>query len=199
MKSSKNFWYQVAYDANSLWRKRKCLLLSLCLLSFIDSVFSQENAKIQVTGTVTDSVGTGVPNVTVTERGTKNATSTSEGGAFTIHVRSAKSTLVFSSVGFSSREVQIGDQTNLAVTLNSAVNNDLGEVVVVGYGTSKKQSLTGAISTVTAKDIDRVHAGSTVSSSLAGKLPGVTFRMPDGRPGASANIQIRNMGEPLYV
>jgi TonB-linked SusC/RagA family outer membrane protein len=59
--------------------------------------------------------------------------------------------------------------------------------------------LTGAISSITAKDMDRVHGGSTVSSGLAGKLPGVTFKMPDGRPGASANIQIRNMGDPLYV
>jgi TonB-dependent SusC/RagA subfamily outer membrane receptor len=75
----------------------------------------------------------------------------------------------------------------------------LSDVVVVGYGTQKKGSVTGAISTVTAKDIERVHGGSTVSTTLAGKLPGVTFRMPDGRPGASANIQIRNMGNPLYV
>ncbi|MEI4850461.1 TonB-dependent receptor plug domain-containing protein, partial [Klebsiella pneumoniae] len=72
-------------------------------------------------------------------------------------------------------------------------------VVVVGYGTQKKESLTGAIATVTSKDLERVHGGSTVSSGLAGKIPGVTFRMPDGRPGASANIQIRNMGNPLYV
>ncbi|MEJ7828017.1 MAG: SusC/RagA family TonB-linked outer membrane protein, partial [Segetibacter sp.] len=77
--------------------------------------------------------------------------------------------------------------------------NNLNEVIVTGYGTQKKESLTGAISTVTAKDLDRVHGGSTVSSGLAGKLPGVSFRMPDGRPGASANIQIRNMGNPLYV
>ena len=76
---------------------------------------------------------------------------------------------------------------------------ELDEVVVIGYGSRKKESLTGAISSVTAKDLDRVHGGSTVSSGLAGKLPGVTFRMPDGRPGASANIQIRNMGNPLYV
>jgi TonB-dependent SusC/RagA subfamily outer membrane receptor len=59
--------------------------------------------------------------------------------------------------------------------------------------------LTGAISVITSKDIEKVHGGSTVSAGLAGKIPGVTFRMADGRPGASANIQIRNMGDPLYV
>ena len=69
----------------------------------------------------------------------------------------------------------------------------------MGYGSQKKESLTGAIATVTSKDIDRVHGGSTVSTTLAGKLPGVTFRQGEGRPGASASIQIRNMGTPLYV
>jgi outer membrane cobalamin receptor len=63
----------------------------------------------------------------------------------------------------------------------------------------KKEAITASISSVTSKDIERVHAGSTVSTALAGKLPGVTFRMADGRPGAGASIQIRNMGTPLYV
>ncbi|UJH90739.1 SusC/RagA family TonB-linked outer membrane protein [Antarcticibacterium sp. 1MA-6-2] len=75
----------------------------------------------------------------------------------------------------------------------------LDEVVVTGYGTQEKRSITGAISTVTSEDLERVHGGATVSSGLAGKLSGVNFRMNDGRPGAGASIQIRNMGTPLYV
>jgi TonB-linked SusC/RagA family outer membrane protein len=106
--------------------------------------------------------------------------------------------LVFSSVGYGSKQLTVGNQTSVTVNME-ATNTDLGEVVVIGYGTRKKESLTGAISTITSKDFDRVHAGSNVSTGLAGKIPGVTFRMPDGRPGASANIQIRNMGTPLYV
>ncbi|HKZ68241.1 MAG TPA: SusC/RagA family TonB-linked outer membrane protein, partial [Chitinophagaceae bacterium] len=197
MKSSKHFLYEIAYGATGLWRKRKLLLLSFFLFSFLHPVFSQTE-KINVTGTVKDSSGAGMANVTVSERGTNNATGTNVNGDFAITVAGAKSVLVFTSVGFATREVQVGNQSNIGISMLSE-NKDLGEVVVIGYGTRKKESLTGAISTVTAKDLDRVHGGSTVSTGLAGKLPGVTFRYPDGRPGASANIQIRNMGRPLYV
>jgi TonB-linked SusC/RagA family outer membrane protein len=180
----------------SLWQRRKLFMLQLLLFSFLQPALSQD--KITVTGTVSDSSGTGIPTVTVTEKGTRNSTITSGSGTFSIKVANQASVLVFSSVGYDGKEVPVGGQTSLTVLLNQ-VNKDLGEVVVVGYGTRKKESITGAISSITSKDIDRVHGGSTVSSALAGKLPGVTFRMPDGRPGASANIQIRNMGTPLYV
>ena len=198
MKSSKHFLYEIAYGAISLWQKRKLLLLALFFFSFIHPVFSQDAGKITVSGIVKDSSGVGMSGVTVTERGTKNAITTSVDGAFTLSVAGTKSVLVFTSVGYEPQELKVGDETNITISLLAA-NKDLSEVVVIGYGSRKKESLTGAISTVTSKDLDRVHGGATVSSGLAGKLPGVTFRMPDGRPGASANIQIRNMGNPLYV
>ena len=197
MKSSKHLLYDFGFIV-SLWQKRKLLLLALSLFSFLYPGFSQTPAGISVSGVVKDSSGTGIPNVTVAEKGKKNATSTSGDGAFTLTVAGPKSVLVFSSVGFTQQQVDIGGQTNISITLQST-KTDLSEVVVIGYGSRRKESLTGAISTVTSKDLDRVHGGSTVSSGLAGKLPGVSFRMPDGRPGASANIQIRNMGSPLYV
>jgi TonB-linked SusC/RagA family outer membrane protein len=198
MKSSKRFLYEIASGAIGLWQKKRILLLVWVLLSFLHPAISQTAPKITVTGMVTDSSGVGMPNVTVMERGTRNATTTTAEGYFSIAVANEKSVLVFTSVGYAPQTLTIGSQTNLSISLQSS-NLDLNEVVVIGYGSRKKESLTGAISTITAKDIDRVHAGSTVSTSLAGKLPGVTFRMPDGRPGASANIQIRNMGNPLYV
>lgn len=198
MKSSKHFLYDIAYGAISLWRKRKLLLLASFLFSFLHSGFSQTAGKINVTGTVKDSSGAGMANVTVSERGTNNATTTTADGTFNISVAGTKATLIFSSVGYAPEEVKIGNQTSVTVSLQRE-NKDLSEVVVIGYGSRKKESLTGAISSITAKDFDRVHGGSTVSTGLAGKLPGVTFRMPDGRPGASANIQIRNMGAPLFV
>ncbi|HKO82035.1 MAG TPA: TonB-dependent receptor [Chitinophagaceae bacterium] len=198
MKSSKHFFYEIAYGAISLWRKRKLLVTLLLLFSVSQYGFSQDAGKTNVTGIVKDSSGNGMANVTVAEKGTKNAVTTTTDGAFTINVANAKSILVFTSVGFEKKEVQVGDQSNLNLSLE-AENKDLSEVVVIGYGSRKKESLTGAISTITAKDFDRVHGGSTVSTGLAGKLPGVTFRMPDGRPGSSASIQIRNMGAPLFV
>lgn len=180
--------------------KRKAFRAVLVFLLFLSPVFlqAQDGNKITVSGSVLDSAGNGVPLVSVSERGTKNATTTSSSGTFSINVVGQNSVLVFSSVGYEAREIRVGNQTNLTVQMEQT-NTALGEVVVVGYGSQRKGSITGAVSTVTAKDIDRVHGGSTVSSTLAGKIPGVTFRMPDGRPGASATIQIRNMGRPLYV
>ncbi|SEB17959.1 SusC/RagA family TonB-linked outer membrane protein [Pedobacter hartonius] len=101
-------------------------------------------------------------------------------------------------MGFNTQEVALAGRSSVTVQLNEG-NENLQEVVVTGYGSQKRESITGSIASVTSKDIERVHGGATVSTALAGKLPGVTFRMSDGRPGASANIQIRNMGSPLYV
>ncbi|MEO6916630.1 MAG: TonB-dependent receptor, partial [Chitinophagaceae bacterium] len=167
-------------------------------VSVLGSLNAQTPVKLSVTGTVQDSIGNGLQGVTVSEKGTRNATTTATDGSFSIRVATTKSVLVFSSVGYAESQQVVGTNPVMTVSLKSS-DADLSEVVVVGFGTRKKESLTGAISTITAKDFDRVHGGSTVSSGLAGKIPGVTFRMPDGRPGSSANIQIRNMGNPLYV
>ncbi len=185
-------------SAPGLWQKRKFVLLFLFLFSSFSAAFSQGNVKIPLTGVIKDAAGTALPNITVAEKGTGNATVTDTEGRFRLNVSKQNAVLVISSVGFLSQEAKAGTEGNLVLVLEKDTR-DLGEVVVVGYGARKKESLTGAISTVTSKDLDRVHGGSTVSSGLAGKLPGVTFRMPDGRPGASANIQIRNYGNPLYV
>jgi TonB-linked SusC/RagA family outer membrane protein len=199
MKSFKKYIVPgVAFTAISLWQKRKFLLFSIFVLSFWSPAFSQEKPGVTVSGVVTDSSGAGLEKTTVLERGTKNATATDADGRFTIKVAGPNAVLVISSVGYDAKQVKVGNQTNLTVSIDRQ-KKDLDEVIVVGYGSKKKESITGAVSSITAKDLDRVHGGSTVSSGLAGKLPGVTFKMPDGRPGASANIQIRNMGNPLYV
>lgn len=192
--------YEIGQTAIGALQKQKWLGLALVFLISLSSqlLHAQGGQKTAISGTVTDSSGIGIPNVTVTERGTKNATQTNSSGTFSLNVTGADPVLVFSSVGYASREVTVGSQTTFTVALQSSSTN-LGEVVVVGYGTQKRGSITGAVSSVTSKDIGRVHGAGTVSSTLAGKIPGVTFRMPDGRPGASANIQIRNMGRPLYV
>lgn len=198
--STQHFLADISHDARGLWKGKKPLLFFFLFFFSFQAAFSQTEGKLTVTGTVKDSAGAILPGVTITEKGTRNGTSTDAEGNFTLKVSNERSTLVFTYIGFANQEQRVGNKTNLVISLlQSASKGDLGEVVVVGYGSRKKESLTGAISSVTSKDLDRVHAGSTVSSTLAGKLPGVTFRMPDGRPGASANIQIRNMGAPLYV
>ncbi|WP_443946871.1 SusC/RagA family TonB-linked outer membrane protein [Pedobacter sp. AW1-32] len=169
-----------------------CLLL--LLLSFNLRAFAQNN----ISGTVVDENGETLIGVSVQVKGTKTATSTDASGKFKIAVADKKVTLVFTYVGYKTQDYPLNGSTEIRVKLTPEMS-DLDDVVVVGYGTQKKESITGAVATITSKDLERVHGGSTVSTGLAGKLPGVSFRMPDGRPGSSANIQVRNMGNPLYV
>ena len=180
--------------AGTLLPQKVFLFASLMLSSF----FVHAQNATTITGTVTDTSGVMILGVTVTTDHSRKSVVTQEGGTFTIPITTADKKLTFSSVGMKSVTMPINGQTSIDVSLEPD-NSGLTEVVVVGYGTQKKESLTGAISTVTSKDIERVHGGSTVSTALAGKLPGVTFRQAEGRPGASASIQIRNMGTPLYV
>jgi TonB-linked SusC/RagA family outer membrane protein len=171
-----------------------CVVIICMALS--DRVSAQD--QIKVSGNVTDTTGAPLPGVAVRVRGTQSGTATDVNGKFTLTAPSASSVLVFTYIGFASQEAPLNGQTTFNIRLKAA-NSALQEVVVTGYGTQKRESITGSIASVTSKDIERVHAGSTVSTTLAGKVPGVTFRQSEGRPGASANIQIRNMGSPLFV
>ena len=157
----------------------------------------QEN---RVTGQVVDPSGASIPGATVRLKGTSIGTITDMDGNFILSIPDGHENpiLVISFVGYGTQEIPVNNQSTINVTLEEDLEQ-LEEVVVVGYGEKRKESITAAVSSITSEDLERVHGGSTVSSGLAGKLPGVTFRMPDGRPGASANIQIRNMGNPLYV
>lgn len=169
-------------------------MLLLCFAVF-SNTYAQD--KI-VTGTVLGADKAPIEGVTVSTDKSKSNVLTNDKGVFTIRTTAADKTLTFLYVGMKETSIPLDGKNDYTVFLQSG-NADLGEVVVIGYGTRKKESLTGAISTVTANDIGRVHGGSTVSTTLAGKLPGVTFRQADGRPGSSASIQIRNMGNPLFV
>ncbi|TWI86391.1 SusC/RagA family TonB-linked outer membrane protein [Chitinophaga japonensis] len=173
-------------------------MILLLLLSLYHPLAAQNNEKFTVKGTVSDSAGNGLGQVNIIEKGTNNGAFSTPDGNFSLTVKNENAVLLFSYVGFIPTEVDVAGRSSLQVRLQKD-RTDLGEVIVVGYGQKRKKAVTGAMSSITADDIGRVHGGSTVSSTLAGKLPGVSFRMADGRPGASANIQIRNMGNPLFV
>ncbi len=173
------------------------------IASFIICFFLLMNvqAKAQtstLSGHLTDSSAKALPGVTVSTDKSKKIALTDNDGNFTIAITPADKNLVFTYVGMKTETRPIGQESFFDVVMIPDVSG-LSDVIVVGYGTQKKGSTTAAISTVTSKDIGRVHAGATASTTLAGKLPGVTFRQGEGRPGASAAIQIRNMGTPLYV
>ncbi|WP_419702100.1 SusC/RagA family TonB-linked outer membrane protein [Mucilaginibacter sp. NFX135] len=180
----------------SKWSPKLALIaFMLCLLTSFSA--SAQN-KFKVSGTVTDTTGEVLTGVAIRVQGTQVGTATDIKGKFTLSVPDANGTLVLSYIGFVTAEIPINGRSVIAVRLKSN-NSALQEVVVTGYGTQKRASITGSIASVTSKDIERVHGGSTVSTGLAGKIPGVTFRQAEGRPGASASVQIRNLGAPLYV
>ncbi|HYG37039.1 MAG TPA: TonB-dependent receptor [Cytophagales bacterium] len=160
------------------------------------NIFSKVN--IEISGVVKNEEGEGLPGVNVVVKGTTNGTVTDVNGEYNLNVADDASILVFSFIGYNTEEVAINNRTTIDVTLLLSLES-LSEVIVTGYTAQKRETISSSISTVKSRDLERVHGGSTVSSALAGKLSGVSFRMAEGRPGASANIQIRNMGDPLYV
>lgn len=147
-------------------------------------------ADIGVAGKITDESGITIPGVTVLEKGTQNGTTTNADGQFSIKVASANSILVFSSVGFSNQEVKVGSVANLNIVLKTNISN-LDEVVVVGYGTQKKATITGAISAIQGDKLIR-SPSVDLGSALAGRLPGLVVIQQSGEPGFDgATIRIR--------
>ncbi|WP_375436115.1 SusC/RagA family TonB-linked outer membrane protein [uncultured Hymenobacter sp.] len=153
------------------------------------------SADITVTGTVTDTKGEGLPGVNVVVKGTTNGTQTDAQGNFSITAPEG-AVLAFSFIGYRPQEVP-ASSAKLSIKLASD-DKALDEVVVVGYGTQSRATVTGAVSAVKSEDITRTPAVAA-TSALVGRVPGISARQPDARPGNGTSIQIRNMGDPLYV
>lgn len=162
-------------------------LLLLCFLHLISlSLFAQTT----VHGTVTSGEGP-VAGVTVTIKGTQTSAITDSNGRFSIQAPE-KATLVFTHVNFATRE-QAVKGGNMAVTLQAAQLVDMSEVVVVGYNTQKKATLTGSISVVKGSDIVKSPTVN-VSNSLAGRISGVMLNNRSGEPGYDgSSIRIRGL------
>src|SRR5688572_5038345 len=169
------------------------------LLVLMSSVCLQAQTRT-ISGMVKS--GTDVlPGVTVLEKGTSNGTVTDGDGKFSMAV-SENAVLVISFVGMKPLEVTVGDQTSLDVNLEADVTQ-LGEVVVVGYGTVRKQDLTGAVAQISNEQITK-RATVGALEALQGQVPGVDISSNTGRAGSGYNIQIRGVqslagGQPLYV
>jgi TonB-linked SusC/RagA family outer membrane protein len=147
--------------------------------------------SVTVKGKVTNEKNEAVPNITVLVKGTKTGATTDENGTYLINVPSSNSTLVFSSIGYQSQEVAVGNQSTINVVLKAAEAGQLDAVVVVGYGTQKKVTVTGAVSQVKGSELQKSPVVN-LSNSLAGRLPGVTAIQSSGEPGYDAStIRIR--------
>lgn len=171
------------------------------LLLFSQVVFSQGRV---ITGKVTDSKdGTPLTGVSVIAKGTDAGTTTTMDGSFSLAVGPAVTILEFSSVGFATQEVSIAGKTVVSVSLEQ-LNSTLSEVVVIGYGTSKKKDLTGSVTTINARDFDK-GAITTPEQLISGKVSGVQITSNGGAPGSGSTIRIRGgaslnaSNDPLIV
>ncbi|RZK39728.1 MAG: SusC/RagA family TonB-linked outer membrane protein [Pedobacter sp.] len=179
----------------------KKLLQSLFVLVFIASAaFAQDRV---ITGTVKGVDGVPLPGVSVAVKGTAIGTPTTPQGTFSIRVPSSATTLTFSSLGFKPKEVVIGTSANLQVTMETEVNM-LKDVVVVAYGSQKKESITGSVARIGAEDLEK-RLITNLTQALAGAAPGISANSGNGQPGSGADIRIRGFGSvnasnaPLYV
>ena len=156
----------------------------------------------QVTGTVSEEGGESIPGVSVLIKGTKTGTQTDNNGRFSISVAPG-TILVFNYIGYKTKEVSVGNQTNIKVSLASN-STDLDEVVAIGYATVNRRDLTGSVSSVGAKQLKDIPNNS-LAESIAGRLAGVQITVSEGTPNASAQIRVRGGGSitqdntPLYV
>lgn len=159
---------------------------------------------IIVTGKVTDEKGEGIPGVNVVLKGTTTGTSTNMTGDYTLSVpdESANGTLIFSYIGYLTEEVAINSRTAVSIQLAADIKS-LNEVVVIGYGTQRKQDLTGAVAIVKTADLEKVQTND-IGKVLQGRAAGVTVT-GSGEPGASPIVKIRGVASlgtntsPLYV
>lgn len=151
-----------------------------------------------ITGTVKDEKSQAIPGVSVVIKGTTKGTTTDSNGKFSLQSENAQSILVVSFLGYKKQEILVGNKTSFDIHLELSTD-ELNEVVVVGYGTQRRQTLTGAISNIVSEDI-KTTTHTSLAQSLQGKVPGVQIRQNSGEPGTfSTNINIRGFGEPLYV
>ncbi len=170
------------------------------LVSFTVVCFAQAQ---QVSGTITEAeTGAPLPGATVLVKGTNNGTTTDFDGVFQLSNVSGTATLVVSYIGFKTQEIAVNNATELSIAL-TAEANVLDEIVMIGYGTQRKKEVTGAVSVLDAKSIEKLNPVRT-EQALQGQIAGVNITSQSGSPGSGMNIRIRGIStngdnQPLIV
>jgi TonB-linked SusC/RagA family outer membrane protein len=186
-------------------KKNQCYSFFLTLLGLILFGFANTYAQNAViTGNVSEnSSGSPLPGVTITIMGDQTqGTQTDFEGNYSIEVSDQQTTLVYRYLGFVSKEILVGNQTVINVSLEEDAQS-LGEVVLVGYGTQKKSELTAAITSVNIEEIQKIPTAD-IATSLQGQVAGLNVAIASGAPGSAPIIRIRGMGtvnnnDPLFV
>ncbi|MCW3088442.1 MAG: TonB-dependent receptor plug [Sediminibacterium sp.] len=177
---------------------RKLLILA-CICLSIGNIWAQNRV---VTGRIFDSKGGPVAGASVIVKGTAIGTSAGANGSFSLSVPASAKALFVSAINFESTEIAITGKSTVDVTLASSTDN-LGEVVVVAYGTVKKEALTGSVGVL--KNPAEKRPISNITSALEGTVPGLVTTTGNGQPGSGLSLRIRGFGsinatsEPLIV
>jgi iron complex outermembrane receptor protein len=156
---------------------------------FLVCIVQYSSAQKIVTGKVTDGKGNPVENVSVLIKGNATGTTTDANGIFKIDVPASANILVISHIDFVTQEIDVSNNTNVEVSLVTQ-SHYLTDVVVVGYGTSQKKDLTGAVSNVTLKDFNKGIL-TTPIQQIQGKVAGLAITQPGGDPNQDAIIRLR--------
>ncbi|MDP4272592.1 MAG: carboxypeptidase-like regulatory domain-containing protein, partial [Bacteroidota bacterium] len=183
-----------------LRKKLLALVLITGCLCFVNTAYAQSGGNSsgeqqvthKVTGVVTDSKGEPVIGAGIRVKGANNGTITDVNGKFALNAKEG-SVLVVSFMGFATKEIKVSGNGPVSVSLTESAQA-IDEVVVVGYGTQKKISVTGSVSAVKSDEIMRAPLPN-ISQALVGKLSGITTRQESGEPGNdNANIYVRGIG-----
>jgi len=174
----------------------------LLLALFLPIIGHAQTAR-EVSGKVTDIAGAGLPGVTVLITGTSIGSSTGADGEFRLQVPATATSLTVSFVGYARQTVTITGRNTVTIALKDDAQA-LGDVVVVGYGTARKQDVTGAVAVLGEKDFNR-GTFTSPDQLIQGRTSGVQVTNSSGQPGGAATIKIRGnsavtgSGQPLYV
>lgn len=160
----------------------KLLMVVLIMISAVVPLYGQGGTSVR--GKVTDATGMPIPGVTVVVKGSTSGTVTDIDGNYSIPVSNEADILVFSFVGMTTQEVVVSNQSQINVSLSEDAS-DLDEVIVIGYGTQRKATLTGSVASVSTEEI-RSSPAINLTNTLSGLLPGLTALNRSGEPGADA-------------
>lgn len=166
-------------------------VLSLMLVTLITTLSALAQSRT-ITGTVTEANGGGMPGVNIVIKGTSTGTISDADGKYSLEVNSSNDILVYSFVGYKNQEVTVGNQRIINVEL-ALSQEALEEIVVIGYGTRKKSSVTSSVTRLENKGLEQIP-DSRVENVLAGRLAGVNISNSRSRPGEAPNIRVRGMG-----
>ncbi len=166
--------------------KKALSLIILPLTLFAINAYSQNSLSVK--GRIVNEQGQPISGASIVVQGLKTGASTNNKGDFEISVP-PKSTLVITSLGYSSKEVPVNNESFLNITLQQSLTG-LNEVVVIGYGTQRKEAITGSVASISGEKLNQ-NPSSNISDALQGRLPGVQISQTSTQPGSTMQILIR--------